>query len=190
MKNRLYSSIFAALASGGTFAAEPHEAALHALIDSELKTLTADKLVIEAIRNQNSEHASMSSDQILALDTQWRAETAGGSGPLIDKVLAKALSKYLSAFKRSKQGLVTEVFVMDSKGLNVGQSDVTSDYWQGDEAKWQKTYLAGADAIHIGEVELDESSQTYQVQVSFSIVHSGKVIGAATIGVDVEQLMN
>jgi hypothetical protein len=42
--------------------------------------------------------------------------------------------------------------------MNVGQSDVRSDCWQGDEAKWQQTYLKGADAIHIGEVEFDESS--------------------------------
>ena len=36
----------------------------------------------------------------------------------------------------------------DNKGLNVGQSDVTSDYWQGDEAKWKKSYKMGAGAVH------------------------------------------
>jgi uncharacterized phage infection (PIP) family protein YhgE len=38
--------------------------------------------------------------------------------------------------------------VKDNKGLNVGQSDVTSDYWQGDEAKWKKSYKMGAGAVH------------------------------------------
>ena len=87
--------------------------------------------------------------------------------------------------------MVTEIFVMDNKGLNVGQSDVTSDYWQGDEAKWQKTFLAGADAVFIDAVEFDESTQTFQSQLSLPVVdpQSGDVIGAVTIGVNVDTLL-
>ena len=81
---------------------------------------------------------------------------------------------------------------MDGKGLNVGQSDVTSDYWQGDEDKWQKTFLAGAGAVHVSEVEFDESSQTYQSQFSMPIVDpaTSTVIGAVTVGVDVTMVGN
>src|SRR3546814_1455058 len=77
---------------------------------------------------------------------------------------------------------------MDNRGLNVGQSDVTSDYWQGDEAKWQKSYQGGADAIFVDEVEMDESTQTFQSQVSMPIVDpaTGEVIGAITVGVNVD----
>ena len=79
---------------------------------------------------------------------------------------------------------------MDAKGLNVGQSDVTSDYWQGDEDKWQRTYPVGPDALLIGEVEQDESTQRFQTQVSLSVVDpaDGAVIGAVTVGIDVETL--
>ena len=42
--------------------------------------------------------------------------------------------------------------------MNVGQSDIISDYWQGDEAKWIKTYAKGAAALHIGKVKEDEST--------------------------------
>jgi hypothetical protein len=81
---------------------------------------------------------------------------------------------------------------MDNKGLNVAQSDVTSDYWQGDEAKWKKSFLAGPDGLFIDEVEFDESTQTYQAQVSVSIADpdSGEAIGAITVGVNVELLEN
>jgi hypothetical protein len=79
---------------------------------------------------------------------------------------------------------------MDNKGLNVGQSGITSDYWQGDEAKWQKTYGKGPDAILIDDVEFDESSQTFQSQVSLPVVDSisGEVIGAVTVGVNMDLL--
>lgn len=96
----------------------------------------------------------------------------------------------MQSVREDSQGLITEVFIMDNRGLNVGQSDLTSDYWQGDEAKWQKTYQMGPDAVFVDEVELDESSQRFQTQVSFSITDlvSGEVIGAVTIGIDAEGL--
>ena len=80
---------------------------------------------------------------------------------------------------------------MDNKGFNVGQSDPTSDYWQGDEDKWQKTYLAGPYAMFIDEIEMDESTQTFQSQLSLSIADpdTGQVIGVVTVGVDVDLLL-
>ena len=109
---------------------------------------------------------------------------------MIDDILGNSLSGFLKAKKEEGDGLFTEIFVMDNKGMNVGQSDITSDYWQGDEAKWIKTYAKGAAALHIGKVKEDESTQTFQSQVSLSIVDpkDGRVIGAITVGVNVEML--
>ena len=110
---------------------------------------------------------------------------------MIDKVLGNELSKFLKTVKEQSNGLYTEIFVMDNKGLNVGQSDTTSDYWQGDEAKWKKTYMVGPKAIHVGKVKEDESTQMLQAQTSIAIVDpkTKAVIGAVTIGVNVEQIM-
>ena len=43
----------------------------------------------------------------------------------------------------------------------------------------------------IGDVELDESTQTFQSQLSMSITDqaTGKVIGAITVGIDVESIV-
>ena len=79
---------------------------------------------------------------------------------------------------------------MDAKGLDVAQSTLTSDYWQGDEAKWSETYPVGPDAVQIGEIEQDESTQVFQSQVSIAVTDpaTGEVIGAITVGVDVSML--
>ena len=79
---------------------------------------------------------------------------------------------------------------MDAKGLNVGQSAITSDFWQGDEAKFRDTYLVGADALHFSEIELDESTGRYQAQISFTVSDeaTGESLGAVTVGVDAELL--
>ena len=80
---------------------------------------------------------------------------------------------------------------MDNKGLNVGQSDVTSDFWQGDEAKFQKTYMVDSNVIFIDEYEVDESTGKYQAQISLSIADpdTGDTIGAVTIGLDALEIL-
>ena len=147
--------------------------------------------LVEAIKAQNSKHAGLTQAEIDNMDQQWRSETGAASRPMIERILSNGLSKYLAGLKEQEQGLVTEIFVMDNKGLNVGQSDVTSDYWQGDEAKWKKTYLAGPDAVFVDEIEQDESTQMFQSQLSMTITDpgSGEVIGAITVGVNVDDLL-
>ena len=86
---------------------------------------------------------------------------------------------------------ITEIFVTDARGLNVAASDLTSDYWQGDEEKHSETYAQGTGGFYISEVELDDSTQRYQAQVSFTLVDpaTGQAIGAVTVGVDAESPM-
>lgn len=176
--------------SAPAWAAGPHEAPIRAFAESDVRQWISQPNVIKAIKQQNAKHKKLSKAKINTLDKQWRAETSAASRPLIDKVLANELSRFLKRIKKDQHGIVTEVFIMDNKGLNVGQSDVTSDFWQGDEAKWKKTYLVGPDAMLVDEVELDESTQTFQSQLSMSITDQrGRVIGAITVGIDVEAIV-
>ena len=73
--------------------------------------------------------------------------------------------------------------------LNVAQSTVTSDYWQGDEDKFTLSFGAGADAVFLGEIEQDESTQAYQSQISITVTDAaGQPIGSITAGVDLSML--
>ena len=76
---------------------------------------------------------------------------------------------------------------MDNKGLNVGQTNGTGDYMQGDEAKWKKTFLVGPKAIFIDDVEKEDGINISQT--SLTVVDSaGAPIGAVTIGFAVDKL--
>lgn len=167
-----------------------HEAPIRALVEKSMRAWSQDPIVIAAVKEQNQRHAKLTQAEIDTLDKQWRAEVKAADKPLIKKTMDNALSTYLKKVETESKGLYTEIFVMDDKGLNVGQSDVTSDYWQGDEDKWQKTFLVGTDAVFVDKVEKDESTQQLQAQVSFSIVdpETKRVIGAVTVGVNVEGL--
>ena len=171
-------------------AAGENDAAIRRVVDNTIGAWMSDPALIDAIRSQNKANSGLTQSDIDALDKKWRAETDASVKPMINEVLGRPASKKLLGFKNKGEGLFTEIFVMDNHGLNVAQSDATSDYWQGDEAKWKKTFLVGPDAVFIDDVEFDDSTQTYQAQVSLAIADpdSGAVIGAITVGVNVDLL--
>ena len=177
------------LSSFSTAMANEFAPAMEAHLKVTASSWINNPIVINAIKAQNSKNAGLSQSDIDTLDKKWRAGVNGGDTSLIDTVLSNELSSYLEGIKFDNEDLYTEIFVMDNKGLNVGQSDVTSDYWQGDEGKWQNTFLQGANAVDIGELEEDESTGAFQAQLNTSIVDSsGAVIGAITIGISVDGL--
>lgn len=165
---------------------------LQAYAERQLSTWLDNPDLIAAVRAQNAANADITQAEIDALDLDWRAQTkVEGGGPLIASLMNRPVSKWLLEQQTATAGLVTEVFVMDNKGLNVAQSEVTSDYWQGDEAKWKETYGNGGGSYHISEVEFDESTGFYQSQASIPITDpaTGELIGAITFGINVQSLM-
>ena len=160
--------------------------AMSQYIYEELMAWVNDVRIVAAVAEQNKRTSTLTEAEIIARDNTWRQEVGQADTPMIDAVLNAPLSGFLREHMAKSQGRITEVFVMDSKGLNVASSGVTSDYWQGDEAKFQQTFPKGAGAVFIDQIELDESTQTYQGQVSFSVTDpaSGEVVGAITVGLD------
>lgn len=168
---------------------EPAEKA-RAYIAAAVEGWAADPSLIEAVRAQNLRHKMMTQEDIDTLDRQWMQELGRSQSPLISSVVDTAASDLLRDQIELSAGLITEVFVMDAVGLNVAASGITSDYWQGDEAKFTETYQKGKDGLHISDVEFDESAHLYQIQASFSLLdpEDGTLIGAITVGLNAEQL--
>ena len=142
-----------------------------------------------SIEQRNRNGKSFDQATIDALDAQWRAERKTDDQPLITAVLSSPLSGYLTRIQAQSLGLYSEIFVVDAHGLNVGQSGITSDYWQGDEAKFKKTYNVGADAVFIDDAELEKDSATWRAQVNLTVTdQSGAKIGAATVEINLTEL--
>lgn len=163
---------------------------MKAYFESKVRPVMGEAVIQDAVKAQNSKTAPLTSAEIDALDKDWRAQAKAGRGALLETVLSNPASQRLKALKADSSGTIAEIFVIDAKGLNVGQSDVTSDYMQGDEAKWQKTFLGGPEAVFVDEVDFDDSSQAFQAQISATLVNpaDGKAIGAVTVGLAIEKL--
>lgn len=170
--------------------AAPPSSLINANVIASVREWSQTPIVIDALKAANRTHQDLSQDQIDALDKTWRAETKVEDQPMIAATMVHPLSSYLIRIQARSLGLYSEVFVMDNKGLNVGQSSVTSDYWQGDEAKYQKTYSVGPDAVFIDEAEFNEDSKTWRVQLNLSVVDPAdkRAIGAITVEFNMTEL--
>ncbi len=148
-------------------------------------------VTVLTLRDLNTEQSDLDARAIEALDQRWRAERAQvGDRPLIAELMARPLSNYLIRRQAMSGGLYTEIFVMSRQGLNAGQSSITSDYWQGDEAKFQKTYPVGPDAVFVDAPEFHAESGTWRAQVNLALADpdSGRALGAVTVEVNLTEL--
>jgi len=156
---------------------------IYDLAKTTLATLGENPIILKAVKEQNAEKLSL--DQIKEKDAKWKATP--GIDDNMKTLLENDCAKFLKELT-AENSFYAEIFVMDNQGANVAMSDKTSDYWQGDEAKFKKSYADGKGAIFVDEVEFDESTQAYLVQVSVPVKTEDVVIGAITFGIDLDAL--
>jgi hypothetical protein len=142
-----------------------------------------EPVIVKAVKSENAKGKTL--EEIKAMDKKWQATP--GIAEFMKGFMESACGKYLRSLQK-KYPFAAEIFVMDNQGANVAMTDKTSDYWQGDEDKFIKSYNNGKGEIHIGAMKFDDSTQAYLVQVSVPVKDGNRVIGAMTIGVDVDKV--
>lgn len=167
--------------------ADGHEAKIQAYIESNIRGWLGSEEIILAVDQQNIDHLGITSAEIDRLDQRWRTERLRGGGSLISSIMGNQFSAFLRGIKAASGGVITEIFVMDNVGLNVGQTNGTGDLMQGDEDKWQQTYPMSASAVFIDAVEEDGGVNVSQVSLTVARPNSAR-LGAITIGINVDAL--
>ena len=160
---------------------EPVRLAAVAYLEEVLAPLARNSQVINAIRDSNRDTALFTQEDVNVLDREWRSEIGAAERPLIDGIVANALSATLRAWKNGTGGGVLEVFVMNERGLLVAADMPTSDFWQGDE---DVHAVAMAEGVYVDEVSFDASTQRYTLESSLAVVdpENGRIVGALGIG--------
>lgn len=164
-------------------------AALNQHIVPKIREWAQHPVALMSLRAQNKRHAGLTEEKIIEMDKKWREERKTDVQPLIAQLFGSPLSSYLTRIQAGSLGLYSEIFVMDSVGLNVGLSSVTSDYWQGDEGKWQKTFKVAPDAVFIDEAEMHEKTNTRRIQVNMTIADpaTNEAMGAITVEINLTE---
>ena len=153
------------------------------LANTKLAVLGTDPIIVNAVKDQNAKGKTLV--WIQDMDEKWKA--TAGIVDYMQALIDSECGRHLGSIRNSA-AYYAEIFVMDNQGANVAMTDKTSDYWQGDEAKFKKSYNGGEGAVFVDEVEFDDSTQAYLVQVSVPVKNGDQVIGAITFGIDVDKL--
>jgi len=153
------------------------------LANGELAKVGTDPVIVNAVKAENGKGKTLV--QIKEKDKKWKA--TAGIVDYMQALMDSECGKHIVGIQNSSE-FYAEIFVMDNQGANVAMTDKTSDYWQGDEAKFKKSYSGGSGAVFVDDVEFDDSTQAYLVQVSVPVKDGDTVIGAITFGIDVDKV--
>lgn len=150
----------------------------------KMLSLGTNPVIVTEVKAQNAKNMSM--DEIKRIDEEW--SNAEDELPIQTEKMNNACARELIAIAASNPAIV-EIFVMDSQGGNVGQNRLTSDYWQGDEPKWQNVYNGGKGGVLIDKEKLDKSVNVVTQQISVPVLdENGTVIGAICCGINISLL--
>lgn len=154
-------------------------------VQTNVKPWISDPIIVDAIKKQNVETSKLKDIDINKLDISWMDRS---NKELIDSKMNNPVSTFLRNKKSAANDVIFEIFVFDKRGLNVGQTNMTQDYNQGDEAKYWKTFQVGPDAMFIDKVGKDNGRNVSQVSLTIKDPATGEAIGAMTVGIDVDKL--
>lgn len=160
----------------GQSAASVRETALARV--ARAQALSADPELVKAVLDKNATQEPM--EDVARKDKEW---VENPRYPLRKTLSESACAQRLRDLTREDR-IIVEVILMDDQGANVCVSRETSDYWQGDEAKFQKTFGAGKD-VFVDEPALDASTGVYAIQLSVLVRDQGRKIGALTLSLRV-----
>lgn len=154
-----------------------------AFVAEKLAPLMTNSVFVAGVTKQNNMNRPLS--EIQQMCSEWAA--AEEELPIMREMLSNAIASEIRKVC-GPMSQVGEVFVMDNQGANAGQNALTSDFWQGDEAKWKKSFNEGKGGIDVGKAELDKSTNEVLQQVSLPVINEqGEVIGAICFGLRIGQ---
>lgn len=144
------------------------------------------------LKAQNAKSQRFSKQDIAERDKKWMQAFLQDEFSYSIDVVDQELSAHLREIKKQSQDMITEIIVTDAQGLNIAVSDMTSDYWQGDEEKFTEAFSKPANTMHFGEINYDESTKRFQLHLSVPLYteETFEPLGVMVFGVDVEKVLS
>ena len=158
-------------------------------INNQISQLAQEPIIVNAVTEANIK-ADKSLAEIMQLDQKWRNadETDKWVSSFLDNRCANFLKNVQYDSAKGAKGIYAEIFLMDKQGNIVAESNMTSDYWQGDEDKFIKAFNEEKGAFFIDSPAFDESTEKYLIHFSVPVLDqkTKKAIGVITIGIDID----
>lgn len=147
--------------------------------ETDLATIATNPLIINAARaaTEKVEELKLPQQPIEEVEKSYVITRRVETNQVLDNYL-KRIGNNLG---------IPEIFFTERYGFNVATSNLTSDFFQGDESWWQKAKL---ETQSISNPQLDQSSQTYAIEVYQAILdpESDEFLGVIKAAYPAKQL--
>lgn len=183
-------SLFAAMSLFATGAwADSHEAKIQRIL-LDIRVAIVQQDMIDALRASNKAHEALTQADIARIIATWQAELESPDHPLISSVVENPLAVRMRKLMDDSGGLINEIGVIGADGLEIAQTNMLSDYWQGEDERFNKTFRSGPNAKFIDLVEYDGPTQSVGSQANFTVADpdTGEAIGSITINFNLASL--
>jgi hypothetical protein len=149
-----------------------------------LKNLAAQATILQAVRRANQPDQDLPMEEIRRLDDQWRQTE--GLDPFSKSLITNECGAALLDFQEAHDEF-PEIFVTDRRGLIVGTTNKTTDYYQADEDWWVETIDEGRGRCHRSPIEYDESAFSEAISLYVPVIdpETKQAIGAVKAVCDV-----
>ncbi|WP_439135180.1 PDC sensor domain-containing protein [Pseudomaricurvus sp.] len=149
-----------------------------------IETMAEHPIILNAVSVQNAEKLSQTT--IMQRDQVWIE--SGREAPFKQTMLASPASQYLRNIA-IKNPSFTELLLLDNQGANIAVYPLTSDYWQGDEMKWQ-AIMRDQRTSYVGPMEYDVSSGLNSIQISLPVKQGNTTVGVIVVGVRLSHILS
>lgn len=177
------------------FAADPKAEAIEYVNANVVPMLKSNKVITDAVTKANAERsgwgefsldwkkwtpteAAKQPDSYTKAEYRWSGQK---DKSLRDQCISGEAASAMKDFQEKSHGRIGEFFVVDAKGGNVAQTQLTSDWFQGDEDKFTK--VAGKKDLWADEPKRDDTIGKSGVQVSVPLWNNDAFIGVAVVTV-------
>lgn len=132
-----------------------------------IENVASRSQIVAAVVAQNT--WDISDAEIQKRDKEWLA--ASGVTPFMESLQVNEAGRVLRSFVERGNKTYTEALLMDNAGALVAAYPAPSDYYQGEEEKFQKPFRSGD--LYIGPIHFDHSTQAYVSDVCSPIFETG-----------------
>ncbi|WP_100550512.1 cache domain-containing protein [Caedibacter taeniospiralis] len=155
--------------------------------ESQLELLFSSQRILHTLKRANvrlAEETPLSIERYQSLDQSMQKSRDTFNVQLL---LYNACAIELKQFQAEHSAFV-EIFVTDLSGMNVCQTNMTTDFYQADERWWQQAYNEGKGKICYGEISYDASAAEIVAPIYMPIYEKHKLIGLAKALVSIHDL--
>jgi hypothetical protein len=128
------------------------------------------------------------SQRTAELDREWQKDGAAVAARL--GILTSPPSQFLTGLVKN-DSTYREVMVTDRYGRLVAASNITSDYFQGDEDWWRRAFDNGRGRISVTDVSRDESANVYAFEIAVPVLNpqGNDVVGIMKVVADSREML-